>query len=314
MAGPRQMSHIWFRLEQPGLPDHDVLVGQASSVSEPVMIASLSKSVTGIAAALLIQDHKLRLDSNLGDILPDYFRRRGQTLDPSLRPITIARLLTHTAGLRTNHASDPVRGINSKDVLARLAQESDAFEYLMAADAARSNGSADFVYSNISYLLLGLSVEAVTGQPYEAFCRARIFTPLGITRVEIPPRWRKFGPFAGWQLSVADLLVVWRVLDVGRPGILAPETLRSILLAKLGQPTGRLGDLYYAMGAFVRQTDGGRAYVLTHNGIGDYYQPSYFSFVEKNVPGVTWALAMRGDSIIIRGVPDEVRNLVQHSN
>ena len=67
-----------------------------SASAEPIPTAhscrSLSKAITAIAVALLIQDGKLMLDSTLDDLLGPMFAGRGHPLDPSLHDITIEEL------------------------------------------------------------------------------------------------------------------------------------------------------------------------------------------------------------------------------
>src|SRR5882762_4978438 len=69
---------------------------------------SMSKPVTSVAAMMLVEDGKLRLDDPVSKYIPDFadvkvgVERRGQpalALEPLNRPITIEDLLRHTSGL-----------------------------------------------------------------------------------------------------------------------------------------------------------------------------------------------------------------------
>ncbi|MGA0807164.1 MAG: serine hydrolase domain-containing protein, partial [Pseudohongiellaceae bacterium] len=67
---------------------------------------SMTKPITGIAAMMLIEDGKLKLDQNIADFLPGFANPRVMTEPdkslasrPAARPITVRNLLTHTAGL-----------------------------------------------------------------------------------------------------------------------------------------------------------------------------------------------------------------------
>jgi CubicO group peptidase (beta-lactamase class C family) len=283
---------VWFRVEQPNrLPLTVAPVG--ASADAPVAIGSISKSVTGIGVALLIQRGQLRLDSNLKDLLSDYFLRRAKNLDPSLYPVTIRRLLTHTAGLRPNYTSDPVHGIHNEIVMPMVSNKHHFFDYLIAADAARSDGRETYVYSNISYLMLGLVIEAVSGQSYADFCQAEIFHKLGISSGSIPPHWEVLAPFSGWFLTLTDLLKVWNVFDINHASLLSRQTLNTLLLGKLAPPIGSGGGIYYCLGAYIEQNATATAYSLRHDGISNFngLSPTYFMLIQKTVPGLAWAFA-----------------------
>ena len=69
-------------------------------------IYSMTKPITGVAAMMLIEAGKLRLDQPVGDILPELRTlrvaldpARGLDSRPAMRTMTMRHLLTHTAGL-----------------------------------------------------------------------------------------------------------------------------------------------------------------------------------------------------------------------
>jgi D-alanyl-D-alanine carboxypeptidase len=291
IAATHNLAQVWFRAEIPGQPPLELAIGGGAATAV-LPVASLSKSVTAIGVALLIQRGKLRLNTRLGDILTGYFQSHGSTMDASLQPITIDRLLSHTAGLRTNGVVDRVNGISSGKVIAKLGGDAPFFDYIIAADAAKSDGSNKFLYSNLSYLVLGMVIEAVSGSNYESFCQQNIFRPLGITDAMIPANWRIVAPFAGWHLTLRDQLRLWQTFDERSPAILTVATLQSTLLGHLGQPMGNGGNVYYTLGTYVRQDRPGAGYVVSHNGIADFvpHEPLFYSFEEKMVPGRAWIM------------------------
>jgi len=283
-------------------------------------VSSISKSITATGIALLIQQGKLRLDSTLGELLPAYFRAHGQTLDESLQGITIQRLLTHSAGLRPNGVTDPIHGLSSGRVI-RLAGGGSAhfFQYIVVADAAKSNGSSSFVYSNLSYLILGMVIEAVSGQKYVDFCQQNIFIPEGVHSAQIPTDWTIVSPFAGWHMNMADVLRAWDAFDYRSPTVLTRATLGKTLLGRLGTPRGDAADVYYTLGANVRQRTQAGSYVANHNGIGDFMsgEPKFYTFVEKSVPGPAWIVVFDAgrsevDSTERRAVNDDIRAIVEN--
>ncbi|VVE33268.1 Penicillin-binding protein 4* [Pandoraea soli] len=287
------LSHVWLRTES----DAGVGLEAATSgdnVRQLLPVASLSKSVTAIGIALLVQEGKLSLDATLGDLLDTYSKQHGKPLDPSLRELTVRRLLAHRAGLATNGYNDPVNGLFSGLAIRRVGGSADFFNYLDAGDAGHSTGKSDFVYSNVSYLLLGMVIEAVSGDDYKDFCETHIFAPLGITGATLPDNWRLLAPFAGWQMSTSALLKVWRVFDIRRPSLLTEKTLRTLLLDKRSGPVSAGRDVYYTLGVFMVPGAGERNYRISHDGIADFFrtQSTYYTVVEKTVPGDSWALVV----------------------
>ncbi|VVE00587.1 serine hydrolase domain-containing protein [Pandoraea anhela] len=287
------LSHVWLRTESDG----GVALEAATSgddVQQLLPVASLSKSVTAIGIALLVQQGKLSLDAKLGDLLDAYAKQHGKPLDPSLRELTVRRLLAHRAGLATNGFNDPVNGLFSGLAIRRVGGSADFFNYLDAGDASHSTGRSDFVYSNVSYLLLGMVIEAVSGEDYKDFCETFIFAPLGVTDAKLPDNWRLLAPFAGWQMSTGALLKVWRVFDIRRPSLLTEKTLGALLLDKQSGPVNSDRDVYYTLGVFMLPGAGDRSYRVSHDGIADFFrtQSTYYTVVEKTVPGDSWALVV----------------------
>jgi serine-type D-Ala-D-Ala carboxypeptidase len=133
-------------------------------------LASLTKPiVTALAILLLIEDGKLNVGDPLAKFLPAFRRKETEA-------ITIAQLLTHTGGFIADNAL-----VNYQDGPAA------AWEKLFALNPVAPPGSK-FVYSDVSYLLLGKAVETVSGQPLDEFARKRIFGPLGMAETGYRPQ------------------------------------------------------------------------------------------------------------------------------
>src|SRR3546814_9982233 len=69
-------------------------------------VYSMTKPVTAMAAMILIEDGKLKLDQPISDFFPGFKNMKvllhpDTSLEsrPATRPITVRNLLTHTAGL-----------------------------------------------------------------------------------------------------------------------------------------------------------------------------------------------------------------------
>ncbi|MEO5757950.1 MAG: serine hydrolase domain-containing protein, partial [Mesorhizobium sp.] len=87
---------------------HQNLVGSYDHGWKPTErhpIASLSKAITGVCIAGMVDHKQLALTDTLGTVLAGYFQRNKGAdgpKDPRFKAITIDELLTHRAGLEKN--------------------------------------------------------------------------------------------------------------------------------------------------------------------------------------------------------------------
>jgi CubicO group peptidase (beta-lactamase class C family) len=125
----------------------------------------------------LVHDGKLRYDDKLTDVFPD-FPAYGKA-------ITIRNLLNHTSGLpdyedlmlaaetpRNSWIWTADRQIQDAQVLKLLEQES----------AGKFAPGTQWSYSNSGYVVLGLVVAKISGEPFREFLRERIFAPLKMSQ------------------------------------------------------------------------------------------------------------------------------------
>ena len=125
-------------------------------------VASLTKPVaTATALMLLLEEGKLGLDDTLGTHLPEF-------AGGDKAKVTIRQILTHHSGLRAGLAS-PDEWTGTGPAIA-----------LAAAQAPAMEPGAGFLYSDVNFILLGRLVEHLSGLGLDAFCKQRIFDPLGM--------------------------------------------------------------------------------------------------------------------------------------
>ena len=128
-------------------------------------IGSVTKQFTAAAILKLIEANKLSLEDDFTKYLD--FDTKG-------RKVTIDNLLNHTSGI-PSYTAFPEFGefmIQDfpRDSLVRLVESKDfMFE----------PGEA-LIYNNSAYFFLGLIIEKVTGQTYEAYLKDTFFDPLGM--------------------------------------------------------------------------------------------------------------------------------------
>jgi uncharacterized protein YbbC (DUF1343 family)/CubicO group peptidase (beta-lactamase class C family) len=131
-------------------------------------VASLTKVVaTTTAVMTLIEDGRLRLNDSVASHIPG-FERYGKG------GINIRHLMTHVSGLRPDVDLHPWTGY---DAAIELAKD----------EVPTSAPGEVFVYSDINYFLLGDIVQRLTGQTLDAYLKARVFVPLGMTETGFNP-------------------------------------------------------------------------------------------------------------------------------
>jgi CubicO group peptidase (beta-lactamase class C family) len=143
-------------------------------------IASLSKTITAVAALRLYDAGLLDLDRKALDILTQYSVPADG--DQRLRDITVRHLLQHTAGWDRNLAGDPpFQGASIAQQLSipGPAACSDIIRYTLARPLQYAPGTR-FVYSNVGFCMLGEIVRVVSGMPYETYVRNSMLAPIDI--------------------------------------------------------------------------------------------------------------------------------------
>lgn len=164
-------------------------------------VYSMTKAVTGMAAMLLIEAGKLRLDLPVGDVIAE-LRTLQVALDPgkglearpATKTMTIRHLLTHTAGLAywtplndidAISAAYRARGITPGNYGAGLTRPGyapqavgldDMVKRLAEVPLAAEPGTV-WRYS-VGLDVMGLVIQRVSGKPLDVFARERLFEPL----------------------------------------------------------------------------------------------------------------------------------------
>ena len=145
--------------------------GKAPSPQTPFVLGSTTKSFTALAVMQLVEAGKIELDAPVQRYLP-WFR----VAEPQASArMTVHHLLNQTSGL-------PM--LPGMILLADLDESSGAAERqaraLSRLKLTRPAGAA-FEYSNLNYNLLGLIVEAASGESYAEYLQRHIFAPLGMS-------------------------------------------------------------------------------------------------------------------------------------
>jgi CubicO group peptidase (beta-lactamase class C family) len=159
-------------------------------------IASHSKSFTAAGIMKLRERRKLRLDDPVGQYV--------KGLHPQVAETTIAQILSHSAGLTRDGAAS--------------GQYSDRRPFLRAEELIADLKSPPtiepntrFKYSNHGFGLLGLVIEAITGEPYRVWIEREIVEATDLRETQSDMPIAKGTPFARGhtpRLPVGRRLVV----------------------------------------------------------------------------------------------------------
>ena len=204
-------------------------------------LASITESFTAMSALLAAERGLLSLDDDVSRYIPDWSNCEHR--------VTIARLLTHTSGLRDAYVL--------QGWAPHIGNSNDAFMKILSRQRGlNSVPGAEYQYNNGGYLLLGKILERASGQTLGAFADANVFKPLGMTGAyfngdpvrtapdhasgyspktdgwRLVPEGSGYAGNAGMMSSVRDLLL-WanNFADarVGRPALLARMQTASVL-------------------------------------------------------------------------------------
>ena len=144
--------------------------GRAVTPQTPFMLASVSKPLTALGIMQLVAAGKIDLDAPVQRYIP-WFRVADETAS---RQITVRHLLLHTSGL--SGRSDLAYAGSSEDAVDAIEQRVRA---LRSVELTHPAGTI-YEYSNTGYQVLGLLIQQVTGEPYEAYVQAHVFSPLAM--------------------------------------------------------------------------------------------------------------------------------------
>lgn len=153
----------------------------AMTAKTPMRIASMGKLFTIVSILQLSEAGKLQLDAPLIRYLPDYPNA------DAARKITIRELLLHTAV--TGDIFGP-EGFQHRHELRTLAD----YERLFGKRPLRFEPGSKQEYSNFGYVLLGLVVEAVSGESYYDYVQHHIFAVAGMNATTYPVEERLTAP------------------------------------------------------------------------------------------------------------------------
>jgi serine-type D-Ala-D-Ala carboxypeptidase len=174
-----------------GEPRWEGAVGQVSLAEDADRVtldtsfdlASLTKPLATAAALMLLTGAgKLTPAATLGELLALAW------LPPDKRPLTLASLLAHRAGL-------PAWRPFYREILKNPPEARSGLLPRLAAAAPLEHAPDTLtLYSDLGFMLLQTVVETVSGQPLDRFCHERLYRPLGLRTLDFMPITHRNAP------------------------------------------------------------------------------------------------------------------------
>jgi len=163
-------------------------------------VASLSKQFTALAVALLAEEGKLSLDDDVRKYVPE--------LPNYGTAITLRHMLQHTSGLRDVSGLMGFAGWRPSDLVTNR----DALDLAVRQKVLDFKPGERHVYGNTGYILAGIIVQRVSGQPLRAYTEEHIFKPLGMKNTHFHDNHAEVVKNRAWAYSLRS----------GRPEIAVP--------------------------------------------------------------------------------------------
>jgi len=266
-----------------------------NKISTAFAIASGTKFFTALSVCRLIDCGNLSLSDRIGDVI-------SHDLGTINRDVTVFQLLTHTSGI--GDYIDEEESGDYFDILklydTRPVHKWDSLDFYLPMFKrlpAKFNPGERFGYSNAGFILLGLVIEAVSGQSYHSYVKTNIIDPLylshtGFYRMNSLPGNTALGyifneargemetnilymPVMGGSdgglfTCAADLATLWSAVINGN--ILSPSMREQMFTPQVERSKGA----YYGLGVYMREVSNKKAYYIIGGDFGADFISGYF--------------------------------------
>ncbi len=243
-------------------------------------IVSVSKTFVAAAVLVLASRGALSLDDDVRRHVPEL----PAPGPPGASAVTIRHLLSMTSGLRDVLEIERLRGVWTSSP----SRTRELLDLAYRQTAVSAPAGAQYMYANVNVLLLDELIARVSGKPADAFRRAALYEPLGLTATGARPHEGILVPDlaepyvadgqGGWSrsrdlLGIAADTLTTTLGDLTRWLLaLRAGTVDGVAVTAAMAEPARLRDgapIYYGLGLAVRRYRG--LTVLCHTGS----QPGY---------------------------------------
>jgi beta-lactamase class C len=205
-------------------------------------LASVSKTIAGTAAGVLVNDGLINWDTPITSVLPNV-----EFSNPRYgNQLTLRNIMSQSTGLPTHSGDNYIEeGLPFDEVVGKL----KSVNFVCPPGKCYS-------YQNVTLSLLGSIVLKKTGKTYEQYVKEKLFAPLGMRSAsvglegllatknyalphevngrgqwytkEITQNYYRLNPAAGGNASITDM-AHWVLAQMGHnPDVLSPLTLQAI--------------------------------------------------------------------------------------
>jgi D-alanyl-D-alanine carboxypeptidase len=196
---------IWKRdtLVMAGYGLADIAAHRPATPATIYEIGSNTKQFTSAAIMRLAEQHKLSIDDELSKYLPQIPLHGNR--------VTIRQLLTHTSGIHSYTDVEAWKAHWAEDLTP------DSIMGFVAKDTFDFAPGTRFKYDNSGYILLGMVIEKVSGEPYAKYLEKEFFEPLGLTHTSYCPSHPTDPAFAAGYSRKDDGVVPHEYLSLTQP-------------------------------------------------------------------------------------------------
>ena len=252
-------------------------------------IVSISKTFMAAAVLVLAARGALRLDDDVRRFLPEL---------PAEIAVTVRQLLSMTSGLRDVLEIERLRGIWTSSP----SRTRELLELAWRQRAVSAPAGAQYFYSNVNVLLLDELVARASGMAADAFRRAILYEPLGLTAtcarphegVDLPDLAEPYAADGrgGWSRTTHLLGIAADTLTTTLPDItrwllaLRAGAIDGVAITAAMAEPARLPDgapVHYGLGLAVRRYRG--LSVLCHTGTQPGYK-AHIAYVPERDLGI----------------------------
>jgi|FLOH01.1.fsa_nt_gi D-alanyl-D-alanine carboxypeptidase len=289
--------------------------GDPAEAEDRFRVASISKTIAAITTLQLVEAGTLDLDAPIGSLLASDLG--VGTPAAGVSALTIRQLLTHRSGFA-----------KYEDLFFR--NEVGSCREAAVVGLTRSlqgTPGGRFQYSNMNFCLLGIAIEALTGERYESVVRREVLDPLGIDGMRMAETFdvgvgdvehrseagrnymEVLGAAGAWIATPTDLVAILDSIDLATPGtkLLDAATLVEMQTITVDppesvdrqNPTGPVTTTTippdptsgYGMGLMIFDAEDDVALSFGHTGT---LESAHAMFTRRS-DGFTWAVTVSGN-------------------
>ena len=226
-------------------------------------IASMSKSLTGAALMMLVDEGKVSLDDPVEKHLPEFKGQQVRDADGILHapqhPISVREVMCHTSGL-----------VLANEKGLKMTQSLQENVKLFASFPLRQEPGTKYEYNSCGINTGGRIIEVLSGMSYADFMQKRLFAPLGMKDATFWPNEEQASRLAHTARFTADKQNLeeikqdkdaeQRIIDKWSEGVHTPRAITADMGAPMafsyakhyGEPAGGFFSTASDIGAFCR--------------------------------------------------------------